>query len=130
MRETARLGACALGIRGCKSARCVARYRAIFLSDIHLGTKGCQADRLLDFLKQHGCDRLYLVGDIIDGWRMKSNFYWPQAHNNVLRRFLTLMKRGTALIEGADGNFFILDWSVQDPKSAGVVELEPRRASA
>ncbi len=71
-------------------------YRTIFLSDIHLGTKGCQADRLLDFLKQHSCDRLYLVGDIIDGWRMQaSGIYWPQEHNNVLRRFLTLMKRGT-----------------------------------
>jgi len=74
-------------------------YRTIFLSDIHLGTKGCQADRLLDFLKQHTCDRLYLVGDIVDGWRMKSSgIYWPQAHNNVLRRFFTLMKRGTQVI--------------------------------
>jgi UDP-2,3-diacylglucosamine pyrophosphatase LpxH len=71
-------------------------YRSIFLSDIHLGTKGCQADRLLHFLKHHTCDRLYLVGDIVDGWRMKaSGIYWPQAHNNVLRRVLTLMKRGT-----------------------------------
>jgi len=73
-------------------------YRTIFLSDIHLGTKGCQADRLLDFLKQHTCDELYLVGDIIDGWRMKSSIYWPQAHSNVLRRFLTLTKRGTRLV--------------------------------
>ncbi len=70
-------------------------YRTIFLSDIHLGTKGCQADQLLDFLKQHTCDELYLVGDIIDGWRMKSSMYWPQSHSNVLRRFLTLSKRGT-----------------------------------
>jgi len=73
-------------------------YRTIFLSDIHLGTKGCQADRLLDFLKEHTCDELYLVGDIIDGWRMKSSIYWPQAHSNVLRRFLTLTKRGTRLV--------------------------------
>jgi len=73
-------------------------YRTIFLSDIHLGTKGCQADRLLDFLKQHTCDELYLVGDIIDGWRMKSSIYWPQSHSNVLRRFLTLSKRGTRVV--------------------------------
>jgi len=73
-------------------------YRSIFLSDIHLGTKGCQAERLLDFLKIHTCDRLYLVGDIIDGWRMKSSIYWPQSHSNVLRRFLTLSKRGTQVI--------------------------------
>ncbi|MEM1435251.1 MAG: UDP-2,3-diacylglucosamine diphosphatase [Pseudomonadota bacterium] len=73
-------------------------YPAIFLSDIHLGTKDCQAELLLDFLKHHTCDRLYLVGDIIDGWRMKSSLYWPQPHNDVLRRFLTLAKRGTKVI--------------------------------
>ena len=74
------------------------RYRTIFLSDIHLGTKGCRAERLVHFLKHHDCETLYLVGDIIDGWRLKSSFYWPQAHNNVLRRFLTLMKRGTRVV--------------------------------
>jgi len=73
-------------------------YRAIFLSDIHLGTRGCQADKLLSFLKQHSCDRLYLVGDIVDGWRMKSQLYWPQSHSDVIRRFLTLAKRGAELI--------------------------------
>jgi UDP-2,3-diacylglucosamine pyrophosphatase LpxH len=73
-------------------------YRTIFLSDIHLGTKGCQADKLLSFLKQHSCDRLYLVGDIVDGWRMRSQVYWPQSHSNVVRRFLTLTKRGTKLV--------------------------------
>ena len=73
-------------------------YRTIFLSDIHLGTKGCQADRLIHFLKHHDCDTLYLVGDIIDGWRLRSSFYWPQSHNNVLRRFFTLMKRGTRIV--------------------------------
>ena len=80
------------------SASAKTHYRTIFLSDIHLGTRGCQADRLLSFLKQHSCDRLYLVGDIIDGWRMKSQMYWPQSHSNVLRRFLTLTKRGTEVI--------------------------------
>lgn len=74
-------------------------YRSIFLSDIHLGTKGCQAEQLTAFLKQHSCDRLYLVGDIIDGWRLKSaGIYWPQEHTNVMRRFLTLAKRGTDVI--------------------------------
>ncbi len=71
------------------------QFRTIFLSDIHLGTKGCQAEHLLTFLKEHRCEQLYLVGDIIDGWRMKSGIYWPQTHSNVLRRFLTLTKRGT-----------------------------------
>ena len=75
-----------------------AHYRTIFLSDIHLGTKGCQANRLNHFLKHHDCETLYLVGDIVDGWRLRASFYWPQAHNNVLRRFLTLMKRGTRIV--------------------------------
>jgi UDP-2,3-diacylglucosamine pyrophosphatase LpxH len=70
-------------------------YRSIFLSDIHLGTRGCRADALLEFLKQHSCDRMYLVGDIVDGWRFRRGFYWPQAHTNVMRRFLTMSKRGT-----------------------------------
>lgn len=76
-----------------------AHYRSIFLSDIHLGTKGCQAEQLTAFLKQHSCDQLYLVGDIIDGWRLKSSgIYWPQEHSNVLRRFLTMAKRDTEVI--------------------------------
>lgn len=71
-------------------------YRTIFVSDVHLGTRGCQAERLTAFLKHHSCDELYLVGDIIDGWRMKSSgIYWPQSHNNVLRRVLTMTRRGT-----------------------------------
>ncbi|MGA0838501.1 MAG: UDP-2,3-diacylglucosamine diphosphatase [Pseudomonadales bacterium] len=73
-------------------------FRAIFLSDIHLGTRGCQAERLLNFLKRHSCDELYLVGDIIDGWRLRSQLYWPQSHSNVVRRFLTLAKRGTRVV--------------------------------
>ena len=73
-------------------------YRAIFLSDIHLGTRDCQAETLLSFLKVHTCDRLYLVGDIIDGWRLRSGIYWPQSHSNVLRRFLTAAKRDTQVI--------------------------------
>ena len=70
-------------------------YRSIFISDIHLGTRGCQANKLAAFLKAHTCDDLYLVGDVIDGWRLRSGFYWPQEHSNVLRRFLTASKRGT-----------------------------------
>lgn len=73
-------------------------YRAIFISDIHLGTKGCKAEYLHSFLKNHTCDTLYLVGDIIDGWRLQSKFYWTQEHSNILRRFLTLAKRGTRVV--------------------------------
>ncbi|MFA5490286.1 MAG: UDP-2,3-diacylglucosamine diphosphatase, partial [Candidimonas sp.] len=57
------------------------QYRSIFISDVHLGTRGCKAEYLLSFLKQNECENLYLVGDIIDGWRIRSKFYWPQSHN-------------------------------------------------
>ena len=69
--------------------------RTLFLSDIHLGTKGCQAEVLLDFLDSHRCDQLFLVGDIIDGWRLKSSFYWPSTHTDVVRRFLDMANNGT-----------------------------------
>ena len=70
-------------------------YRSIFISDIHLGTKGCQADVLLSFLKRYSSLNLYLIGDIVDGWQVNNGFYWPQEHTNVIRRFLTSAKRGT-----------------------------------
>lgn len=73
-------------------------YRTIWLSDIHLGTPGCKAEFLTEFLKQHNCEKLYLVGDIIDGWKLKSGWYWPQEHTNVIRKVLTKAKRGTEVI--------------------------------
>jgi UDP-2,3-diacylglucosamine pyrophosphatase LpxH len=73
-------------------------YRTIWLSDIHLGTPGCKAEFLTEFLKQHHCEKLYLVGDIIDGWKLKGGWYWPQEHTNVVRKVLTKAKRGTEVI--------------------------------
>ena len=61
-------------------------YRAIFISDIHLATKGCKAEYLLDFLRHHQSETLYLVGDIVDGWRMRRGLYWPQTHNDVVQK--------------------------------------------
>ena len=71
------------------------RHRAIFLSDIHLGTRGCQAAMLLDFLKHNESDYLYLVGDIVDGWRLKRWWYWPQAHNDVVQKVMRKARKGT-----------------------------------
>jgi UDP-2,3-diacylglucosamine pyrophosphatase LpxH len=71
------------------------KYKSIFISDLHLGTPGCSADELCDFLKNNNCDRLYLVGDIVDGWALSKKAFWPQSHSNVVRRFLTAAKRGT-----------------------------------
>ena len=73
----------------------MAQYKSIFISDIHLGTKGCQADALCVFLKNNTCENLFLVGDILDGWRLKKRWYFPQSHANVIRRILTAAKRGT-----------------------------------
>lgn len=73
-------------------------YRTIWISDIHLGTAGCNAAFLLDFLKRHECDTLYLVGDIVDGWQLRKGWYWPQAHNDVVRAILKMAKHGTRVI--------------------------------
>ncbi len=74
------------------------QFRTIFISDIHLGFKGCQADLLLDFLRSTRCQNLYLVGDIIDVWSLKKSFYWPQEHNNVVRTLLGKAKHGTRVV--------------------------------
>jgi UDP-2,3-diacylglucosamine pyrophosphatase LpxH len=73
-------------------------YRTVWISDVHLGTRGCNADLLIDFLDHVDCDTLYLVGDIIDGWRLRKKFYWPAAHNDVLWRLLKRAKRGTRVV--------------------------------
>ncbi|MEM7689175.1 MAG: UDP-2,3-diacylglucosamine diphosphatase [Pseudomonadota bacterium] len=74
------------------------RYRTIWISDVHLGTKGCNADLLIDFLDNTDSETLYLVGDIIDGWRLKKKFYWPAAHNDIVWRLLKRAKRGTRIV--------------------------------
>ena len=73
-------------------------YRTIWISDVHLGTAGCQAHYLLDFLKHNESDTLYLVGDIIDGWQLRKGWYWPQAHNDVVQKLLRKARKGTRVI--------------------------------
>ena len=74
------------------------RVRTVWISDLHLGTPGCQAVALLDFLKQVDCDQLFLVGDIIDGWQLRRSWYWPQAHNDVIQKLLRKARKGTRVI--------------------------------
>ena len=74
------------------------RYRTIWISDVHLGTAGCQAAFLLDFLRHHDADTLYLVGDIIDGWQLKKSWYWKQGHNDVVQKVLRKARKGTRVI--------------------------------
>lgn len=73
-------------------------FRTVWISDVHLGTPGCNAELLLDFLKSTECDTLYLVGDIIDTWRLRKGWYWPAPHNDVVRCILKMAKRGTHVI--------------------------------
>lgn len=74
------------------------KYRAVWISDIHLGTPGCQAGHLLDFLRSFDSDYLYLVGDIIDGWQLKRSWYWQQSHNDVIQKVLRKARKGTHVI--------------------------------
>lgn len=74
------------------------RYRTIWVSDVHLGSKGCQAESLLKFLRNVECDTLYLVGDIIDIWSLQRSVYWPQSHNDVLRTLLGKAKHDTRVV--------------------------------
>ena len=73
-------------------------YRTIWISDVHLGTRGCNAAMLNDFLDHVDSETMFLVGDMIDGWRLKKKFYWPAAHNDVLWRLLRRAKRGTRVV--------------------------------
>jgi UDP-2,3-diacylglucosamine pyrophosphatase LpxH len=74
------------------------QYRAIWISDVHLGTRGCKAEFLLDFLRYNDARTIYLVGDIVDGWRLRKSWYWPQAHNDVVQKLLRKVRHGTRVI--------------------------------
>ncbi|MCZ7563895.1 MAG: UDP-2,3-diacylglucosamine diphosphatase [Burkholderiales bacterium] len=72
--------------------------RSIFLSDVHLGTRACQAERLLEFLAEHSCDNLFLVGDIVDFWAMRRSMYWSAAQNTVVQKILKRARHGVRVI--------------------------------
>jgi UDP-2,3-diacylglucosamine pyrophosphatase LpxH len=74
------------------------RYRTLFISDVHLGARACQAQALLDFLRDHEADTVYLIGDIIDGWALRKSWYWPQAHNDVVQKILRKARKGARII--------------------------------
>jgi UDP-2,3-diacylglucosamine pyrophosphatase LpxH len=73
------------------------QVRTLFLSDIHLGMKGCQADKLLDFLRHYEAETVYLVGDIVDGWALKASWHWPQMHNDVVQKLLRMARKGARI---------------------------------
>jgi UDP-2,3-diacylglucosamine pyrophosphatase LpxH len=74
------------------------KYRTLWISDVHLGTRGCKDEYLLDFLKHIECEKLYLVGDIIDFWKLKRGFYWPRLHNEIVQRIFAMAAQGTQII--------------------------------
>lgn len=99
-------------------------YRSIFISDVHLGTKDCQADKLNNFLKHNSCDTLYLVGDIIDAWKIQQNKWrWKQSHTNVVRRVLGHAKRGTRVIFIAGNHDEFLRPMIPYGFSFGLIEI-------
>ena len=99
-------------------------YRSIFVSDVHLGTKDSQAEKLNNFLKHNSCDTLYLVGDIIDAWRIQQNKWrWKQSHTNVVRRVLGHAKRGTRVIYIAGNHDEFLRPMIPYGFSFGLVEI-------
>ena len=97
------------------------RVRTLFLSDIHLGTRGCRADLLIDFLKYHDAETIYLVGDIVDAWRLKWSWHWPQAHNDVVQKLMRKGRKGARIVY-VPGNHdeFLRDY---DGIHFGVVEV-------
>ena len=99
-------------------------YRSIFVSDVHLGTKDCKAEQLNNFLKHNSCDTLYLVGDIIDAWKIQQNKWrWKQSHTNVVRRVLGHAKRGTRVIFIAGNHDEFLRPMIPYGFSFGLVEI-------
>ena len=99
-------------------------YRSIFVSDVHLGTRDCKAEQLNNFLKNNTCDTLYLVGDIIDAWRIQQNKWrWKQSHTNVVRRVLGHAKRGTRVVYIAGNHDEFLRPMIPYGFSFGLVEI-------
>jgi UDP-2,3-diacylglucosamine pyrophosphatase LpxH len=99
-------------------------YRSIFISDVHLGIKDCKAEQLNNFLKHNTCDTLYLVGDIIDGWKVQQNkLRWKQSHTNVIRRILGHAKRGTRVVYVAGNHDEFLRPMIPYGLSFGSVEI-------
>ncbi len=74
------------------------RYRTIWISDVHLGTHAARAEELLEFLRRHDADTLYVVGDLVDGWVLRRTWWWPQAHNDVLQKLLRKARKGTRVV--------------------------------
>ena len=76
----------------------MAHYRTIFLSDLHLGMRGCRAERVLDFIRSNEAERWVLVGDVVDGWALARSWGWTQAHNDVVQKLLRKVRKGAEMV--------------------------------
>ena len=106
-----------------RSRRQTMRVRALFVSDVHLGTRGCQAELLLDFLHHFECECIYLVGDIVDGWRLRSHWYWPGSHDAVVDCVLDKAREG-ARVRYIPGNHDAFLRDAAGSRFAGVEIVE------
>jgi UDP-2,3-diacylglucosamine pyrophosphatase LpxH len=97
-------------------------YRSVFISDTHLGTRGARCDFLADFLRRTTCQHLFLVGDILDGWRLRKSWYWDEQHDDVLRQILRHARGGTAVIY-VPGNHDEMFRAWLDPFIPGGLEI-------
>lgn len=95
-------------------------YKSVFLSDIHLGTKGCKAKKLLEFLHSFEAEHLFLVGDIIDGWALRRRHYWPKSHTEVIRRILKLSERMKVIYLPGNHDEFVRPFLKEEMKLANV----------
>ncbi|MEJ0028507.1 MAG: UDP-2,3-diacylglucosamine diphosphatase [Rhizomicrobium sp.] len=84
--------------RSSAPARPTRHHRTVFISDVHLGTRGCKAEMLLDFLQKNSSETLYLIGDIVDGWQLKRRWFWPESHSEVVHEILRKVDEGTRVI--------------------------------
>ena len=73
------------------------QFRTLFISDVHLGSRAAKADFLIDFLRHHEAETIFLVGDIVDGWRLRRSWHWPQTHNDVVQKLLRQARKGTSI---------------------------------
>jgi len=87
-----------MGIRCVQTQGIMKQYRTGWISDVHLGTRGCRAEALLEFLRDTDFETLYIVGDLIDIWALRRSIYWPQAHNDVIQKLLRKSRKGTEII--------------------------------
>ncbi len=100
------------------------KYKTIFISDVHLGTRDCKADQLNDFLKNNSCETLYLVGDIIDAWKIQQNkLKWKDSHTEVFRRILKHSKKGTRVVYVAGNHDEFLRPMIKYAASFGNIEI-------